>query len=91
MLSSKAGNAPRRATLPREKFGDASRQDQRLARIVGDADLGKQVGQAHHAQADFAGAPGGGLDFGKRVATGLDDIVQEHHRIADGGAQTVPV
>ncbi len=62
-------------------------------RAVADADVVEQVGQAHDAEADAAGAVGGFFELRHRrdVGVGFDDIVEE-----DGGenhalAQFVPV
>ena len=52
-----------------------------------------QVGQAHDAQADAAGAVGGFFELGdgRDVGVGFDDVVEEDGREGDGLAQALPV
>ncbi|MNS49618.1 hypothetical protein D3C72_822310 [compost metagenome] len=62
-----------------------------LLRAVADAQLEEHAGEAHHAQADLAGALGDAIDLGDRVLVGVDDVVQQVGADVDHTAQALPV
>ena len=60
-------------------------------RVVGDAELHEQVGQAHHAEADAPDPLRQIGDLRQRILVGVDDVVEEVGREVDDAAEVVPV
>ena len=67
------------------------RQLHRLVGIIRDAQIQQHIRPPHDAQADFPGLLGGEIDLRQGVLVGVDDIVQEMDRSADGVRQLIPV
>ena len=99
MLRSHSGTTPRsRASRSDLDLGllvhellDLPAERHAFVRVVGDAQLDEQVGQAHHAETDPPDALGQLGDLRQRVLVGVDDVLEEVGRQVDHPAQAVPV
>ena len=70
---------------------DPPAQRHALVRVVRDAELDEEVGQAHDAEADPADALRQLGDLGQRILVGVDHVLEEVGREMDHLAQRVPV
>ena len=58
---------------------------------VGKAQHHQQPCVSHDPEPDAAGLAGHGIDLRKRMVVGINDVVQESNREADGLVETLPV